>query len=195
MSDPLRRLLPGAVTPLRRIPILVLQPSTDLGELVTQPLERLPYLLRHLFRGLGVRGKTGSDLLSYLAFDGEYTSRLVALVETDARARADEIATFLGLAGSARQPSSDVRSAMGATGGARMNRRSRIPAWTPRAARRWRLRPVASPRTSRRRQEAPRARAGSFWPRAPAAARAGASGSRRWARSCATRREKPSLRP
>src|SRR5450432_458831 len=54
-------------------PLLVLQPSTDLGELVAQALERLPYLLRHLFRGLGVRGKTGSDLLSYLAFDGEYT--------------------------------------------------------------------------------------------------------------------------
>ena len=36
------------------------------------------------------------DLLSYLAFDGEYTSRLLALGYSDVRARGAEIAAFLG---------------------------------------------------------------------------------------------------
>ena len=95
-------LLPRAVvakhsTPLRRIPILVLRPSMDLGELVMQTLDRLPYLLRHLFRGLGATGESGWDLLSYLAFDGEYTSRLLALGYSDVLGRANEIAAFLGV--------------------------------------------------------------------------------------------------
>jgi NTE family protein len=84
-------------TPLRQIPILVLRPSKDLGGLVMQTLERLPYLLRHLFRGLGATGKSGWDLLSYLAFDAEYTSRLLALGYSDVTARSAEIATFLGV--------------------------------------------------------------------------------------------------
>ncbi len=96
-------LLPSSViakhaTPLRRIPILVLQPSRDLGELVMQTLDRLPYLLRHLFGGLGVTGKVGWDLLSYVAFDGEYTSRLLALGYSDVKARGAAIAAFLGSA-------------------------------------------------------------------------------------------------
>jgi hypothetical protein len=71
-------------------------PSRDLGELVMQTLDRLPYLLRHLFRGLGATGKSGWDLLSYLAFDSEYTSRLLALGYSDVKAWGAQIATFLG---------------------------------------------------------------------------------------------------
>jgi NTE family protein len=82
-------------SPLRRIPIFVLQPSRDLGELVMEAVDRLPYLLRHLFRGLGTSGKSGRDLLSYLAFDGAYTSRLLSLGYDDVRARGAEIAAFL----------------------------------------------------------------------------------------------------
>ncbi len=94
-------LLPSAViakkaTPLRRIPILVLRPSMDLCDLVLQTLDRMPYLLRHLFRGLGVTGKSGCDLLSYVAFDAEYTSRLLSLGYSDVKARSAEIAAFLG---------------------------------------------------------------------------------------------------
>jgi NTE family protein len=102
-------LLPAAViarhaTSLRRIPILVLQPSRDLGELVMQTLDRLPYLLRHLFGGLGVTGKVGWDLLSYVAFDAEYTSRLLSLGYSDVKARAAEIAAFLGSSDARSQP-------------------------------------------------------------------------------------------
>jgi NTE family protein len=91
-------------TSLRRMPILVLRPSRDLGELVMQTLERLPHLLRHLFRGFGATGKSGWDLLSYLAFDGEYTSRLLALGYSDVTARGAEIAAFLGVSDAESKP-------------------------------------------------------------------------------------------
>jgi NTE family protein len=56
-------------------------------------------LLRHLFRGLGATGERGLDLLSYLAFDGEYTSRLIALGYADVQARSAEISAFFGICG------------------------------------------------------------------------------------------------
>lgn len=81
--------------PLRSIPLLVLRPSRSLGELAAGAIQRLPYVVRHLFRGLGVTDRGGVDLLSYLAFDAEYTSKLLALGYADVMGRKDEIGAFL----------------------------------------------------------------------------------------------------
>ncbi len=83
------------VTPLRHIDVLVLRPSRDLGTLVLKTLDRFPAVVRHLFRGLGASEETGWDLLSYLAFHGAYTTRLLELGYEDTLARADEIRAFL----------------------------------------------------------------------------------------------------
>jgi NTE family protein len=82
-------------SPLRAIPLLVLRPSHDLGLLAAGAIERLPLVIQHLFRGLGVTRRTGADLLSYLAFDAEYTSQLLARGYRDVMARKDEIRGFL----------------------------------------------------------------------------------------------------
>jgi NTE family protein len=82
-------------TALREIPLLVLRPSCDLGALAQDTLQRLPVFVQYLFRGLGVAGKSGCDLLSYLAFDSAYASRLLALGHADAMARADALIEFL----------------------------------------------------------------------------------------------------
>jgi NTE family protein len=87
--------LRGDPVPLRSIPLLVLRPSHDLGELAVGAIERLPYVVRHLFRGLGVTERTGADLLSYLAFDARYTSKLLALGYADVMAQRDAIREFL----------------------------------------------------------------------------------------------------
>ncbi len=81
--------------PLRSIPLLVLRPSCDLGELAHGAIDRLPYVVRHLFRGLGVTDGIGADLLSYLAFDAAYTSKLLAIGYEDTLARKDELLAFL----------------------------------------------------------------------------------------------------
>ena len=66
-------------TPLRPVDVMILRPSLDLGSLVMKTLDRFPPMVRHLFRGLGASDTAGWDLLSYLAFDIAYTTRLLEL--------------------------------------------------------------------------------------------------------------------
>ena len=82
-------------TALRTIPLFVLRPSRDLGALAKGTLTRLPIFVQYLFRGLGVSGTSGLDLLSYLAFDAAYASELLALGHSDAMAKADALVEFL----------------------------------------------------------------------------------------------------
>jgi NTE family protein len=83
------------VQPLRAIPSLVLRPSQDLGTMAADQYGRFPRMLRYLLKGIGATGETGSDLLSYLAFEPEYVSRLLELGHADTMGRADEILSFL----------------------------------------------------------------------------------------------------
>jgi NTE family protein len=81
--------------PLRPVPLLVLRPSCDIAGLARGTIARLPYLVRHLFGGLGVTAEIGADLLSYLAFDAVYTSKLLAIGYEDTLARKAELISFL----------------------------------------------------------------------------------------------------
>lgn len=82
-------------TPLRTVDVLILRPSVDLGTLVMKTLDRFPPMIRHLFRGLGASDVAGWDLLSYLAFDVAYTTRLLELGYEDTMVRADDLRAFL----------------------------------------------------------------------------------------------------
>lgn len=64
---------------LRRIPVLAIRPSQDLGRMAVEELKRFSWVLRHFLAGLGASEHHGSDLLSYLAFEKSYTSRLLRL--------------------------------------------------------------------------------------------------------------------
>ncbi len=79
----------------RRVDVLVLAPSADLGALAVQYARRLPRSVRYFFRGLGSTRGTGSNLLSYLLFDREYCCALMQLGYADAMARRDVIVAFL----------------------------------------------------------------------------------------------------
>lgn len=80
---------------LRPIPLLVLQPSLDLGRLAVEQYHQMPWALRYLLAGIGADGQRGWDLLSYLAFVPVYIDRLIDLGYRDTTARRDEIARFL----------------------------------------------------------------------------------------------------
>ena len=82
-------------TPLLPISVLVLRPSVDPSSFVPATLPHFPATVRHLFRGLGASDTSGWDLLSYLAFEGAYTTRLMELGYEDTIARTDEISAFL----------------------------------------------------------------------------------------------------
>jgi NTE family protein len=81
--------------PLRQIPILVLRPSRDLGELAHDQYRRFPGFLRYLLKGIGAADEGGSDLLSYLAFEPVYVGRCQELGYQDTLARRGEVEAFL----------------------------------------------------------------------------------------------------
>jgi len=103
LSGPVAAALQAAGGGLRSVADLLIRPSQDLGVLAAHILERSSvrgrlsgpagYLLRRLGEAAG-RGDP-SDLLSYLLFDSEYASELMQLGERDAKARKDELETFL----------------------------------------------------------------------------------------------------
>ncbi len=84
---------PGA----RRIEALVITPSQELSEIARRHRHELPRSLRALLRTLGASNSAGTQLLSYLLFERGYTRELIALGQSDARARAAEIRKFLAL--------------------------------------------------------------------------------------------------
>ena len=89
------RLSPERRDGLRKIDLLVLRPSRDLGRLANEFEAALPRGFRFLVRGLGSRETRANDMLSLLMFQPDYIGRLIELGEADARARSGEIAAFL----------------------------------------------------------------------------------------------------
>ncbi len=79
---------------LKAVPVLMLRPSKDLGSLTGDLAKNLPTTLRYLLRGIGVTGKEGLDLLSYLAFDKSYTLPLMELGYSDAMEQKETILRF-----------------------------------------------------------------------------------------------------
>jgi NTE family protein len=83
-----------ATQPLRVIPLTVLRPSVDLGDLASELLHRMPLPVRHLLRGLGATEHVGRDLLSYLLFDQAYTTKLLDLGYRDTMAARERVEGF-----------------------------------------------------------------------------------------------------
>jgi NTE family protein len=67
---------PGAFRPVR---FLLFRPSRDLGDVARECADGLPRAIRALARSFGAEGRGGSEFLSYLLFDPQYTVRLVDL--------------------------------------------------------------------------------------------------------------------
>jgi NTE family protein len=81
---------------LRRIELLVLRPSQDLGRLANAYEAELPRAFRFLTRGLGTRETRSNDMLSLVMFQPDYVRHLIELGDADASARLPDIRRFLG---------------------------------------------------------------------------------------------------
>jgi NTE family protein len=80
---------------LRRIDVLVIRPSEDLGKLANEYEAELPRAFRFLTRGMGTRETRSNDMLSLVMFQSDYVKRLIEMGEADAAARAPEIRRFV----------------------------------------------------------------------------------------------------
>jgi NTE family protein len=79
----------------RPIESLVMTPSQDLTDIARRHRHELPRSLRALLRTMGANNASGTQLLSYILFERGFTRELIALGMKDARARADELRTFM----------------------------------------------------------------------------------------------------
>nr|WP_298724037.1 patatin-like phospholipase family protein [uncultured Steroidobacter sp.] len=86
---------PDGAVHLRRIDMLVIQPSRDLSEIARHHVDSLPRTLRVLLRTMGAMNTGGGQLMSYLLFQDTYTRELIALGYQDAMKRADDLMSFL----------------------------------------------------------------------------------------------------
>ena len=86
--------------PLRPVRVLTLQPSASLDALAQEHAHTLPRPIRRVLEGLGALRGSGAALASYLLFEPEFISALMALGQADVQARADEILAFLAPTGS-----------------------------------------------------------------------------------------------
>jgi NTE family protein len=85
--------------PLRPVRVLTLQPSASLDALAQEHAHTLPRPILRVLEGLGALRGSGAALASYLLFEPEFISALMALGHADVQARADEILSFLAPAG------------------------------------------------------------------------------------------------
>jgi NTE family protein len=81
--------------PVRRIELLMLRPSRDLGTLAEGLRPNLPETFDRFVQAMGGTGEGAQDFLSYLLFDPEYTGLLMELGYEDTIAGWPRIAKFL----------------------------------------------------------------------------------------------------
>ncbi len=82
-------------TKRRKIDLMVILPSCDLSEIARHHVMSLPRSLRILLRVMGALNAGGSQLISYLMFEGSFTRELIALGYQDAMRHKEEIVGFM----------------------------------------------------------------------------------------------------
>lgn len=81
---------------LKPVETLVIAPSEDLSQLSGKYSRELPRTARFFFRRVGISGRTGSTILSYLLFETGYTKELIALGYEDGMRQRADILKFFG---------------------------------------------------------------------------------------------------
>ncbi|NQY75325.1 MAG: patatin-like phospholipase family protein [Candidatus Margulisbacteria bacterium] len=82
-----------AETPLKKVDVLMIRPSQDLGIIASEEAEHMPKTILHFIHGLGT-SQEASDLISYLLFEPSYTGRLIELGQKDAMEKETDIRAF-----------------------------------------------------------------------------------------------------
>ena len=79
---------------LRKIQSLVINPSQDITLIARKHFNQLPGTLKFFLRRIGIDGKSGNAILSYILFESSFTRELIALGYEDTKNREQEIKSF-----------------------------------------------------------------------------------------------------
>jgi NTE family protein len=80
----------------KKVNVLYLHPSIDIGNLAAGKHKSMPYLLRYLMSSFGAQEKAG-DFTSFLLFEANYCQALISCGYDDAIAQKDQILRFFSL--------------------------------------------------------------------------------------------------
>jgi len=80
---------------LKKIEVLTISPSQDIGALANQYVSELPTTMRLLVRGVGAHKSADSSLLSYILFERGYCQALIQLGYKDAMNKKAELKKLL----------------------------------------------------------------------------------------------------
>lgn len=80
---------------MRKVQLVTMRPSIDLGRLAKDYEPELPRAFRFLTRGLATRRTDAPDFLSLIMFQPDYLAELIRVGEADAEARGEELAELL----------------------------------------------------------------------------------------------------
>jgi len=90
--------LPAGNSPLRKVDVLVLSPSSSFDDLALDHLASMPAVMQRFLRVLGVHGdpnrRGGGSLLSYLLFENSYTRALIEMGYLDTMKRSEAVLNF-----------------------------------------------------------------------------------------------------
>ncbi|HEX2668046.1 MAG TPA: patatin-like phospholipase family protein [Gammaproteobacteria bacterium] len=95
INNTVTRIKDGSQQPLKVIDTLVITPSEDIRDIAQRHKREFPRSVRFLLRGIGGLDRSGSQLLSYLLFEGKYCRDLIDLGVRDAQAQADKLLAFI----------------------------------------------------------------------------------------------------
>lgn len=86
----------AAVLPYRSVDVLAIQPTQSLDAIAQRHAQQLPASVRRALGGLGALAGSASSLASYLLFEPEFVSELIALGEQDAYAHKAQLLALFG---------------------------------------------------------------------------------------------------
>ena len=82
---------------LRKVDVMVISPSEDMGEIACYYMHHLPKTIRFMLRGIGASSKNNSSLGSYMLFEKAYTRALIDLGYKDAMKQKEDLKVLLGV--------------------------------------------------------------------------------------------------
>lgn len=83
----------GAKTPLRKVDVMMIRPSEDIGEIAYQEADAMPKTLKYLVNGLGSKQDT-QGLISNLLFEPPFAKRLIELGYEDTMRQKERLIEF-----------------------------------------------------------------------------------------------------